>query len=382
MSQALSVPPVLVSGSTAAPAMAETAENSGSGLSFDQALADQLAADAPLTEVSTDPQPGSAVPLPPADLAAPGKDLPLPLPPAPVLSLALETLSPEPVGDEIASRIVAAGEATSLGFRTGPVPVPVTAGSSAVSSSPELMARDGHSFPAPATAAGDAGRQQSAMQEAVRNPAEPLARVAADGELQTAATDSIRSSADEPEVRPAMRFDPAPVSMTSSALATGIVTTVHAQAAAAASTPPTLTASIPVPLGQAQWGQSLGQQVVWVMNQGVQGAELRLSPAELGPLSVRISLDQDQATISFSSAHAAVREAVEAALPRLRDMLGAQGINLADVNVSHQHSSQAQRDPGGDGAPRSRPAVHGEPDVDSTASAGRVVATGMLDVYA
>jgi flagellar hook-length control protein FliK len=77
-----------------------------------------------------------------------------------------------------------------------------------------------------------------------------------------------------------------------------------------------------------------------------------------------------------------VREAVEAALPRLRDMLGAQGIVLADVNVSHQHSSHGQSDSGGDGSTPGTAARQREPDVETTAPVRRTVAAGILDVYA
>ena len=107
-------------------------------------------------------------------------------------------------------------------------------------------------------------------------------------------------------------------------------------------------------------------------------AELHLSPPDLGPMSVRISMEQDQASISFSSAHAMVREAVEAALPRLRDMLGAQGITLADVNVSQHGSSQAQHEPGaGWSARRDGDAQTGATDV----AVPQRVAVGVLDIY-
>jgi flagellar hook-length control protein FliK len=64
----------------------------------------------------------------------------------------------------------------------------------------------------------------------------------------------------------------------------------------------------------------------------------------LGPLEVRIEIspDQQQTNIHFITHHAAVREAVEAALPRLREMLDTQQLSLGDVNVS-QHSYGDQR---------------------------------------
>lgn len=70
-------------------------------------------------------------------------------------------------------------------------------------------------------------------------------------------------------------------------------------------------------------------------------AEIHLNPPHLGPVEVRISMNQDQqASIQFVSAHAGVREAIEAAVPQLREMLGNQHVALADVNVSNQAPQQ------------------------------------------
>jgi flagellar hook-length control protein FliK len=55
-------------------------------------------------------------------------------------------------------------------------------------------------------------------------------------------------------------------------------------------------------------------------------------------MEVRIQIQNDQASIQFASHHAVVREALEAALPRLRDMLEATGVQLVDVNVSDGQS--------------------------------------------
>jgi len=99
------------------------------------------------------------------------------------------------------------------------------------------------------------------------------------------------------------------------------------------------------PVGHPGWSQGLGERVLWMTGRGLQAAELRLDPPHLGPLEVRIDLNQDQANIQFVSHHAAVREAIESAIPKLREMLGAQQLNLMDVNVS-QHSFAEQRPQG------------------------------------
>ena len=99
---------------------------------------------------------------------------------------------------------------------------------------------------------------------------------------------------------------------------------------------------IPEAFGKADWGQGMSKQILWMVNQSISRAEIRLNPANLGPLEVRIDMENDQVNVAFSSRHADVREAVEQALPRLREMLEEKGLNLSNTDVS-QHSFAEQR---------------------------------------
>jgi hypothetical protein len=92
--------------------------------------------------------------------------------------------------------------------------------------------------------------------------------------------------------------------------------------------------SVATPFGQAGWDQALGERIQWLAGQKVQGAQVKLNPANLGPMEVRIQVQNDQASVQFSSHHAVVREALEAALPRLRDMFENSGVQLVNVDVS------------------------------------------------
>ena len=95
--------------------------------------------------------------------------------------------------------------------------------------------------------------------------------------------------------------------------------------------------------GKADWGQGMGKQILWMVNQNISSAEFRLNPANLGPLEVRINMDNDQVNVAFSSRHADVRDAVEQALPKLREMFEDKGLSLSDADVS-QHSFAEQRE--------------------------------------
>lgn len=95
-------------------------------------------------------------------------------------------------------------------------------------------------------------------------------------------------------------------------------------------------ATISTPLNQPQWADDFSQKVTWVATQRTQSAQLHLNPAQLGPLEVSLKLNGDQATMQFTSAHAAVRDAIEQSIPRLRDMLADSGISLGNTTVSDQ----------------------------------------------
>ncbi len=114
------------------------------------------------------------------------------------------------------------------------------------------------------------------------------------------------------------------------------------QAALAAQSSPALhNITLNVPFNQAGWDKALGERLQWMVGQGIQQANIKLNPAHLGPMEIRIQVQNDQASVHFTSAHTVVRDALEASLPRLREMFDNAGVELADVDVSgHSFSGQ------------------------------------------
>lgn len=92
-----------------------------------------------------------------------------------------------------------------------------------------------------------------------------------------------------------------------------------------------------------EWNKEMGERVIWMHKQAIPSAELRLNPGHLGPITIKIDVTQDQATVAFTAQHAAVKEAIESALPKLREMFTAQQLNLAEVNVSQEDAGQKQQ---------------------------------------
>jgi len=96
-------------------------------------------------------------------------------------------------------------------------------------------------------------------------------------------------------------------------------------------------------IGSSAWSAEFSQQIVIFSQKGIQQANLQLNPQHLGPMEVRISIgNEQQVNVSFNTQHGAVKEAIDFALPRLREMFEQQGLNLGDVNVSN-HSEQNSR---------------------------------------
>ena len=101
-------------------------------------------------------------------------------------------------------------------------------------------------------------------------------------------------------------------------------------------------ASIPVPVGSNGWSDAVADKVMWFSANKMSSAEIHLNPPDLGPLQVRVTTHHDQTSVAFTSQHAAVRDALDQALPRLRDMMGNQGMHLLDVSVGGQTPQQQQ----------------------------------------
>lgn len=94
------------------------------------------------------------------------------------------------------------------------------------------------------------------------------------------------------------------------------------------------------PFGRPAWAQGMGKQILWMANHNISSAEIRLNPAHLGPIEVRLDISDDQINVALSSRHANVREAMEMALPKLREMFDTNGMSLSDTDISHQSFAQ------------------------------------------
>lgn len=102
------------------------------------------------------------------------------------------------------------------------------------------------------------------------------------------------------------------------------------------------TQMAPLNLSQNAWESNLGSRLQMMVGQNVQSAEIRLDPPELGALDIKIKVTNDVASVNITSPHTQVREALETAVPRLREMFEESGLSLGDVNVRQESFAQQQ----------------------------------------
>lgn len=97
--------------------------------------------------------------------------------------------------------------------------------------------------------------------------------------------------------------------------------------------------TLSVPVGHTGWGDELAGKVNLLVRNGVSEARLQLNPAGLGHLAIDIQTDGDKAVVVFHAQHGATRDAIEQAMPRLREMFEQSGLQLAHGSVSDQSQS-------------------------------------------
>ncbi|GGC23453.1 flagellar hook-length control protein FliK [Pseudoduganella buxea] len=100
--------------------------------------------------------------------------------------------------------------------------------------------------------------------------------------------------------------------------------------------------SLQARVGSNAWEQQLGQKVVWMVAGGDQTASLTLNPPDLGPMQVVLSVSNEQTSVSFMAAEPETRQALEDALPKLRETMSEAGIELGSATVSTGTQDQRQ----------------------------------------
>lgn len=129
------------------------------------------------------------------------------------------------------------------------------------------------------------------------------------------------------------------------------------------------------PVHSPRWADDFGARISLMVRGGESTASLQLTPVDLGPVEVSVSVKDSQATIHFGASQAETRALIEASLPKLRELLASQGFNLLDASVSSGFSRPKQ--------PAFATSGPGAAEVEAPLTEVRTIhANGLLDLYA
>lgn len=138
-------------------------------------------------------------------------------------------------------------------------------------------------------------------------------------------------------------------------------------------------------VGSSAWNQALGQKITLMVGEAQQTATLSLNPPDLGPLQIVLNISKESADATFIAAQPEVRQALEAALPKLREMMNEAGIQLGQTNVSSnmpdQHNAQSES-----GSKMNAQAIPNSPHSEDLSPAplvpSRAIQLGLIDAFA
>ncbi|KVE26737.1 hypothetical protein WS67_14130 [Burkholderia singularis] len=233
-------------------------------------------------------------------------------------------------------------------------------------------------------------KQPASPTAALGDAASPAGAIGTAG----ASAPAVHAAPQEPGVSPIAQQHPSDAAQATLAASAAPAAVQSAAAAGAASThaAASATPSLAPVVGSPDWTEALSQKVVFLSNAHQQSAELTLNPPDLGPLQVVLRVADNHAHALFVSQHAQVRDALEAALPKLREAMEANGLGLGSASVgdggfafAQQHTPQRQPADGGSAPHREFGALAGEDIVEEAAAASSGAlrrSVGMIDTFA
>jgi flagellar hook-length control protein FliK len=118
-----------------------------------------------------------------------------------------------------------------------------------------------------------------------------------------------------------------------------------------------------IALSKPEGLQQLTEKVRYMQQNRQMVAEMRLDPAELGSMQIRITMQGDTASVSFVVQQAQARDALMQEQQQLKQMLQEHGLSLGDTSVEQQSAGQQ----------------HGDADAQSSAQRGKNRLTDDID---
>ena len=146
---------------------------------------------------------------------------------------------------------------------------------------------------------------------------------------------------------------------------------------------PPVSVTVPAPITDSGFHEALGLQVSLLAREGIQQAELRLNPADMGPVSVQITMNGDRARVDFGADLAQTRQIIEAGWAELAASMQEAGFTLSGGGVS-QHARDPQGAPDRSAGPFAGTRASSDADEEPAAAVivARPRAGAALDLYA
>ena len=241
---------------------------------------------------------------------------------------------------------------------------------------------------------GDALRERQQLQRELSQAAAGTAG-ATDGADKAGQTDALQAASSGAHEISMGDADKGPQPSFEALLAAAQQTGPASGTSSADATSATQAPSVPLsqPLDSPDFAPELSASVSLLIQDGVHEAQLQLNPTEMGPVSINIQLDGQQAEVNFHAQHAATREVLERSLPDLAAALQAQGLTLSGGGVfaqsqsgGGQHRGDGSADGSSNGSGRRGGRGQGPDDDGAIAASGRSerrsAPRGLVDLYA
>lgn len=136
---------------------------------------------------------------------------------------------------------------------------------------------------------------------------------------------------------------------------------------------------IPVQLNHPEWADQLSEQIIWLGQQEIKSALIKINPEELGPIEMHIKVIKNTASLSINSHSSEVCEILDQSMPRLKEMMSEQGLQLSDVQIGSDarssHFSHSENQPNNAEAEANEETVQATP-------VKRKLSTGLVDYFA
>ncbi len=101
--------------------------------------------------------------------------------------------------------------------------------------------------------------------------------------------------------------------------------------------------NMPLQLARADIAaDQMAERVQVMLSKNLKNIDIRLDPPELGRMQIRMNMNGDSATVQFTVANQQARDVLEHSMPRLREMLSNQGVQLGETSVQQQSSGQQE----------------------------------------